>query len=347
MSSGVPPRSPALLPHRRLLRGRLHQRNHGLPPDWRLELQRSADPTDRRFKNGLLLNFSYTYSRAFDDSTADVNFHLPQSPSSAELSRTFGRNTRGLTSTTQTGSPGPLFMMCRSSRTPAILLKNLVGNLESRPIYTFQSPQYTSSAKRHRFQPQQRLRYGPHVHQPERHSWNRLATVVPVVNPSIACPAGTAFPAASTAPPSSAPNCNANTLAILPAPSLCRLPQSARAFSIPIQRHYYVQGGLGTLPTAARNTLPLGRINNFDVTALKRFSYHDRYKLGVPGSGLQRSQSFAISSGLTRARSTQSARSRPGGSNFTSVSRCQTSTTSTQTSATTLVTCSLLAKFNF
>ena len=33
------------------------------------------------------------------------------------------------------------------------------------------------------------------------------------------------------------------------------------------------------MPNAQRNTLPTGRTNNLDVSAFKRFSYHDRYKI--------------------------------------------------------------------
>jgi hypothetical protein len=40
---------------------------------------------------------------------------------------------------------------------------------------------------------------------------------------------------------------------------------------------YYVQAGAGTAPTAARNTLPIRPINNFDLAAYKRITLHDRY----------------------------------------------------------------------
>ena len=35
----------------------------------------------------------------------------------------------------------------------------------------------------------------------------------------------------------------------------------------------------GTLPTLARNTLPTGRINNFDLSAIKRITFNERYKV--------------------------------------------------------------------
>lgn len=45
----------------------------------------------------------------------------------------------------------------------------------------------------------------------------------------------------------------------------------------------YVQAGLGVYPNAGRNTLQLPPINDVDVTAVKRFSFSDRYKLEFQG----------------------------------------------------------------
>jgi hypothetical protein len=44
---------------------------------------------------------------------------------------------------------------------------------------------------------------------------------------------------------------------------------------------YYVQGGPGTDPTAARNSLPTGRINNLDLSVFKRISFRERYKIEI------------------------------------------------------------------
>ena len=42
-----------------------------------------------------------------------------------------------------------------------------------------------------------------------------------------------------------------------------------------------MQGGPGTNPTAARNSLPTGRINNLDLSAYKRISFRERYKIEI------------------------------------------------------------------
>ena len=41
----------------------------------------------------------------------------------------------------------------------------------------------------------------------------------------------------------------------------------------------YIKAEQGAWPNAGRNTLPLGRTNNFDLSLTKRFSFRERYKL--------------------------------------------------------------------
>ncbi len=40
---------------------------------------------------------------------------------------------------------------------------------------------------------------------------------------------------------------------------------------------YYIQAAPGTLPNAQRNTLATRPINNFDLAAYKRLTFHERY----------------------------------------------------------------------
>jgi hypothetical protein len=40
---------------------------------------------------------------------------------------------------------------------------------------------------------------------------------------------------------------------------------------------YYIQAGAGTMPTGARNTLPIRPIDNVDVSAAKRITFFDHY----------------------------------------------------------------------
>ena len=46
----------------------------------------------------------------------------------------------------------------------------------------------------------------------------------------------------------------------------------------------YIQAGYGALATVGRNTLQLAPINDVDLTALKRFSINERFKIEVRAS---------------------------------------------------------------
>ena len=230
----------------------------------------------RRFQNGLLLNLAYTYSRAFDDSTADVasTYLNPRRAQSFQ-------NYRAEYSRSDLDHPNRISFVALYDvpffKNSNALLKNLVGNLELAPVYTYQSPQFAvpqsgidsnlngdSAADRTFINPSGVAGTG--------------ATVVPIVNASIACPAGTAFGGVINNTGNVAPNCNANTIGYT-AGTITSATSTARAFFTPTPNRQYVQGGLGTLPNGARNTQSIAPIDNLDLTAVKRFSYHDRYKL--------------------------------------------------------------------
>jgi hypothetical protein len=40
---------------------------------------------------------------------------------------------------------------------------------------------------------------------------------------------------------------------------------------------YYIQAGAGTLPNGSRNTLPTRPVNNWDLSILKRLTFHEYY----------------------------------------------------------------------
>ena len=232
----------------------------------------------RRFQNGLLLNFAYTYSRAFDDSTADVasTYLNPRRAQSFQ-------NYRAEYSRSDLDHPNRLSMVAIYDvpffKNSGFLLKNLLGNLELAPVYTYQSPQYS--------EPQSAIDSNLNGDSAADRTFinptgvvGTAATVVPIVNASIACAAGTAFGGVVNNTSNLAPNCTANTIGYT-AGIITGATPTARAFFTPTPNRQYVQGGLGTLPTASRNTQPINPIDNLDLTAVKRFSYHDRYKLEI------------------------------------------------------------------
>ena len=230
----------------------------------------------RRFQKGLLINLSYTYSRAFDDSTADVasTYLNPRRAQSfqnfrAEYSRSDLDHPNRLSAVALYDLP----FFAHSN----FLLKNLVGNLELAPVFTYQSAQYSV--------PQSAIDSNLNGDSAADRTFQNptgvvgtASTVAPIVNASIACPVGTAFTGVINNTGTTAPSCNANIIGYTA--GVVTLPTATtRGFFTPHPNTQYVQGGLGTLPTGARNTQPINPIDNLDLTAVKRFSYHDRFKL--------------------------------------------------------------------
>ncbi len=232
----------------------------------------------RRFHNGLLLNIAYTYSRALDDSTADVNSTALNPRRSQSFQNLHAEYSKSDLDHPNVFSAVAIYDVPFFSHSN-FLLKNLVGNLELAPAYRYQSAQYASvqsnlDSNLNGDKAGDRVFFNPNGVP------GTSSTVVPIVNASIACPAGTVFGGVVNGTSNLAPNCNANTIGYTTGFITAASP-TARAFFTPHTNAQYVQGGLGTLPTLGRNTLPIAPIDNLDLTAVKRFSFHDRYKIEV------------------------------------------------------------------
>jgi hypothetical protein len=229
----------------------------------------------RRFMNGLLINAAYTYSRTFDDSTADFNSTAlnPRRPQDSQ-------NLRADYSRSDLDRPHRLTLVAVYDvpffKNSNFFMRNLVGNWEVAPAYTFQSPQYTTvqsaaDSNLNNDSASDRVFINPNGIK------GTGTGVVALVNTATSCPAGTSTHGVANNTSTVVTSCAANTIGYT-AGALTG-PTSALVFSP--SNAYYVAGGLGTNPTAARNSLPTGRINNLDLSAYKRISFHERYKIEV------------------------------------------------------------------
>ena len=225
--------------------------NHFLRALWRFKLQRPGPQSHPAFINGLQMNTSYTYSKAMDDSTAEVNAsdltqRRPQSSRDqhAEYSRSALNRTNRLT--VEAVYDLPYFKHSN------FLLKNLVGNWQLSPIYTYESPEYVTPSSEDQFQLERRFRWNlSHVY---NNGGNKQvgSGVIPVYSTTLA---GNCTPPATT--------CNGNLVGYL----------------AKNQNAYYITSGKGTLPDAERNTLAGRPIDNLTVAAGKRINFTERYSL--------------------------------------------------------------------
>jgi hypothetical protein len=132
------------------------------------------------------------------------------------------------------------------------MMKNIVGNWEIAPIYTYESPEYYT------------------VLSGVNANLNGDSTQIDrtVYNPS--GKAGTGSDVTKLYDPSRASLCKA------PA-TTCNANLVAYQAIDPNARYIVAQSG--AMPSSQRNTEPIRPINNFDATAIKRFNFTERYAL--------------------------------------------------------------------
>lgn len=205
----------------------------------------------RRYTNGLQMNASYTWSRAMDDSTAEVNASAlterrPQDSRNqhAEYSRSALDRTQRLS--VEAVYDVPFF------RHSNFLMRNLVGNWQLSPIYTYETPEYVTATS--------------NVSQGSNRNGDAGAISRTVINPNGNKQLGSGVvPVYST------------TLAGLCTAGSTRCNANLVGYQAVNPNAYYVTAGSGTLPNQERNTLASRPIDNVTLTAGKRIAFSDRY----------------------------------------------------------------------
>jgi hypothetical protein len=205
----------------------------------------------RRFNHGLMLDMAYTYSKTMDNSTDDV-FATYLTPRRSQNSRNFAADySRSALDHTHRITIAAVYDL-PYFKTGNFLSRNLLGNWEIAPVYTYESGEYAT------------VQSGLDSNLNGDSAGDRViinkggvkgtaSTVSPIYDPS----------RASLCAVADAGQCDANTV----------------GYSADNPNAYYIQAGPGALATSGRNTLPGNPIDNIDVTAIKRFSFHDHYNV--------------------------------------------------------------------
>jgi hypothetical protein len=208
---------------------------------------------NRHFTNGLLLNLSWTWSKAIDDATAATfsTTLTPRRPQdsqnvAADYSRSALSRTHRITLVAVYDLP--------FFKTSGWLLKNTIGNWEIAPIYTYESPEYfTVLSGVNSNQNSDSAGIDRTIFNPKgvKHTGSG---VTPYASPVLA---SLCDPATTAKDPNGTMICSANTVAYV-----AKNPNAE-----------YIVAAAGTLPTAQRNTEPINPINDLDATAIKRFNF--------------------------------------------------------------------------
>jgi len=209
----------------------------------------------RRFSRGLQLIGAYTWSHNIDDSTADffttaLTPRRPQDFQNLRADRSTSALDRRHRLTLTALYDVPFFKGGHNW-----FVKNLVGNWEVAPIYTYESPEYATVQSA----------------TTDANLNGDFATDRVMINPNGQGNTGSdihAVDASGARVDVDDPNANLNSIAAYVADD-----PSAK----------YVVAGAGTLATAGRNTLPLRPTNNIDLSLIKRFAITERIKFEVLG----------------------------------------------------------------
>jgi hypothetical protein len=203
---------------------------------------------NRRFSKGVSIVGSYTWSHLIDNSTAEV-FSTVLTPRRPQDMRNLAADQSSSALDRRHRFTAALIYDVPFFKGSNWFMKNIVGNWELAPIYTYESPEYYT------------VQSGIDSNL-NGDAWPDRV----IVNPSGAAGTGSAVTAI---------NRQGATVAAGD-PSIV-----AYVASNPNAR--YIQAGLGAYPNAGRNTEPTRPINNFDVTALKRFNLSDRWRIEFAG----------------------------------------------------------------
>jgi hypothetical protein len=215
----------------------------------------------RRFINGMQANLSYTWSKTMDDATAEV-FATTLSPRRPQNSQNVNADySRSALDRTHRISLEMVYDLQLYKHSNSFLMKNLIGNWTIAPIYTYESPEYATALS----DVNSNLNGDSAIIDRPMVNPNGVKGTASVVNPQYASNLASLCP---TADNPTATQCAANTV----------------GYVIANPNAQYIQAGLGTLPTASRNTIPTRPINNVDVTLLKRLSFREHYSFEV-GAG--------------------------------------------------------------
>ena len=205
----------------------------------------------RRFIQGLQANLSYTYSKTMDDATAEV-FATTLTPRRPQDSQNVAADySRSALDRTHRISLEAVYDVQAYKHSSSFLLKNVVGNWTISPIYTYESPEYVTVLS------------GVNS--------NLNGDSAAYIDRTIVNPNGNRNISSLVTPRF------ASNLAGLCGAGVTQCDANLVGYVATTPNAYYIQAGSGTLPNATRNSMPTRPINNFDLAAYKRLTFHERY----------------------------------------------------------------------
>ncbi len=200
----------------------------------------------RNFTNGLQFQVAWTWSHAWDNSTAEV-FSTQLTPRRPQDSQNVAADYGTSALDRRHRVTIEVLYDVQAFKNSNWLMKNVIGNWELAPVYTFQSPEYWTAQS------------GVDSNYNGDSAPDRT-----IINPAGVPGTGTTTTLFTVGTPVSNPDGGTTGVYYYVAGD----PNAQ-----------YIQAGKGALATAARNTVALPHINNVDVTAVKRLNFTEHQSL--------------------------------------------------------------------
>jgi hypothetical protein len=215
---------------------------------------------NRRFSNGLQFIAAYTWSHNIDNATAEFNSTVLTPRRAQNFSNLTDERATSALDRRHRFSLSVLYDVPFFQHSSNWFMKNLIGNWEVAPIYTYESPEYFTvqsgidSNWNGDSAPDRTIVNVNGVPHSGSGVYGLTRTGAVVTNLSSSCKVD--------------PNvCAGNIVAYVP------INPNAK----------YIQAGYGAVATSGRNTEPTRPINNVDMTLIKRFSAKERFHFELQG----------------------------------------------------------------
>ncbi|HLJ47974.1 MAG TPA: TonB-dependent receptor [Bryobacteraceae bacterium] len=219
-----------------------------MPTGWSAYNGLSAQ-LNRRFSSGLQFQGAYTWSHLIDNSTAEVASTYLTPRRAQDFHNLTAEKANSALDRRQRFSLSVMYDTPWLQKSSNWFLRNVVGNWEAAPVYTYETPEYYT------------VQSGVDSNLNGDSAPDRT-----IINPSGAAGMGSAVYGVDA---------NGNKLAAGNANIVAYIATNPNA--------RYIQAGQGAYANAGRNTEPVQPINNIDFSLIKHFSFRERFRFDLSG----------------------------------------------------------------
>jgi hypothetical protein len=209
---------------------------------------------NRRFSNGLQYQLAYTWSHAIDNSTAEVASTYLTPRRAQDFLNLSAEKASSALDHRQRFTAAIVYDAPWLKNSDHWLAKNLLGNWEVAPIYTYESPEFYSVES----------------------GVDSNLNGDPAGDRTIVNTAGTAGTGSSVY------GLTANGT-VVPVTGKTAQVNQVVAWVANNPNARYIQAGYGAYATAGRNTEPTRPVDDIDISVIKHFTFRERYRIDLEG----------------------------------------------------------------